>query len=52
MKKHLKKHDVTLIGGSTDESPDSYKDIFQVMEAQKELVNILARFYPKIVRMA
>jgi tRNA-splicing ligase RtcB (3'-phosphate/5'-hydroxy nucleic acid ligase) len=47
----LKKHKVELIGGAPDESPNAYKDIHQVMEAQKELVNILALFYPKIVRM-
>jgi tRNA-splicing ligase RtcB (3'-phosphate/5'-hydroxy nucleic acid ligase) len=51
LKKVLKKHDVELIGGAPDESPAVYKDIHQVMEAQKDLVNILAKFYPKIVRM-
>jgi len=51
LKKILKKEDVELIGGATDESPMAYKDIFQVMEAQKDLVNVLALFYPKIVRM-
>jgi tRNA-splicing ligase RtcB len=49
--KILKKEGVELIGGATDESPMAYKDIFQVMEAQKELVDVLALFYPKIVRM-
>ncbi|MFO8129009.1 MAG: RtcB family protein [Bacteroidales bacterium] len=48
----LKAHDVELIGGATDESPDAYKDIVQVMEAQKELVEIRGIFHPKIVRMA
>lgn len=48
----LKAHDVELIGGTTDESPDAYKDIVQVMEAQKELVEIRGIFHPKIVRMA
>jgi len=47
----LKKEEVELIGGATDESPNAYKDIFGVMEAQKDLVNVLAMFYPKIVRM-
>ncbi len=51
LKKTLKKHKVELIGGAPDESPAAYKDIHQVMEAQKELVNIMALFYPKIVRM-
>ena len=51
MKKLLKKNKVELIGGALDESPDAYKDIHRVMEAQKDLVDILALFYPKIVRM-
>lgn len=49
--KILSQEGVELIGGATDESPDAYKNIEQVMEAQKELVSVLARFYPKIVRM-
>jgi tRNA-splicing ligase RtcB len=51
MNRLLKKHNVELIGGATDESPAAYKDIHGVMEAQKELVRTLAAFYPKIVRM-
>jgi len=51
MKKNLKHAGVELIGGGPDESPEVYKDIHQVMSAQNDLVNILARFYPKIVRM-
>lgn len=43
---------VTLIGGGLDEAPLAYKDINQVMEYQKDLVEVLARFSPKIVRMA
>jgi tRNA-splicing ligase RtcB (3'-phosphate/5'-hydroxy nucleic acid ligase) len=51
LKKILEKEGVELIGGATDESPMAYKDIHHVMDAQKELVNVLAAFYPKIVRM-
>ncbi len=51
LKKILIKEGVELIGGATDESPMAYKNIYEVMEAQKDLVNILAMFYPKIVRM-
>jgi tRNA-splicing ligase RtcB (3'-phosphate/5'-hydroxy nucleic acid ligase) len=51
LEKILEKEGVELIGGATDESPMAYKDIHQVMDAQKELVNVLAAFYPKIVRM-
>lgn len=48
----LKKAGVELIGGGTDESPMAYKDIFKVMEYQKDLVEVKAVFYPKIVRMS
>jgi tRNA-splicing ligase RtcB len=43
---------VTLIGGDLDEAPMVYKDIFKVLESQSALVDILAKFTPKIVRMA
>lgn len=51
LKKLLKAEGVELLGGATDESPMAYKDIHSVMEAQKDLVEVLAQFYPKIVRM-
>jgi tRNA-splicing ligase RtcB len=51
LKKILEQEGVQLIGGSSEESPMAYKNIFEVMEAQKDLVNVLALFYPKIVRM-
>jgi len=59
--KNLKKQDmlqmlndqgVTLIGSNMDEAPMAYKDIHTVMAAQEELVDIVANFSPKIVRMA
>jgi tRNA-splicing ligase RtcB len=43
---------VSLIGGDLDEAPMVYKNIETVMAAQQDLVTILARFLPKIVRMA
>ena len=52
MKSMLSEHGVTLIGAGLDEAPMAYKDINQVMAAQQELVDIVARFTPKIVRMA
>ncbi len=52
MRAILKDHNVTLIGAGLDEAPMAYKDINLVMAAQKELVDIVARFTPKIVRMA
>jgi tRNA-splicing ligase RtcB len=51
MKKELKNKGVTLFGADVDEAPMAYKDIHQVMENQKELVEVLATFQPKIVRM-
>lgn len=52
MKAVLKDHGVTLIGAGLDEAPMEYKDINLVMEAQKELVDVVAKFTPKLVRMA
>lgn len=43
---------VTLIGGGTDEAPMAYKKIEEVILSQNELVDVLACFTPKIVRMA
>jgi tRNA-splicing ligase RtcB len=43
---------VQLIGGDLDEAPMVYKNIETVMAAQTDLVHVLARFQPKIVRMA
>jgi tRNA-splicing ligase RtcB len=42
---------VTLLGGTTEEAPQAYKDIYQVMESQKGLVNIEGKIIPRIVRM-
>ncbi|SKC49791.1 RtcB family protein [Ohtaekwangia koreensis] len=42
---------VELIGSGLDEAPMAYKDIHQVMEHQKDLVEVLGSFMPKIVRM-
>ncbi|MBN2348408.1 MAG: RtcB family protein [Bacteroidales bacterium] len=47
----LKKAGVELLGGGLDEAPGAYKDIHKIMNYQKDLVEILAVFYPKIVRM-
>ena len=51
IKKELKAKEVTLIGGGIDEAPMAYKDIHKVMANQKELVEVLGAFTPKIVRM-
>ncbi|WP_445454482.1 RtcB family protein [Flavobacterium sp. 25HG05S-40] len=52
MKAVLKDHGVTLIGAGLDEAPMAYKDINLVMESQKDLVTVVAKFTPKLVRMA
>ncbi|HEY9008732.1 MAG TPA: RtcB family protein [Ohtaekwangia sp.] len=49
--KFLKQAGVELIGSGLDEAPMAYKDIHQVMNAQKDLVDVLGSFMPKIVRM-
>ncbi len=49
--KYLQQQGVELIGGGIDESPFAYKDIREVMNSQKDLVDILGVFHPKIVRM-
>jgi tRNA-splicing ligase RtcB len=52
IKKFLAEKGVMLVGGDLDEAPMVYKDINAVMLAQQDLVDILAKFIPKIVRMA
>lgn len=52
MQKMLKDHGVTLIGAGLDEAPMAYKDIETVMASQKDLVDVVAKFTPKMVRMA
>ena len=52
LKKYLVEKNVTLIGGTTEEAPQAYKDINSVMESQKELVNIEGTIIPRIVRMS
>jgi tRNA-splicing ligase RtcB len=43
---------VRLISAGLDESPHAYKDIDAVMADQKDLVETIARFDPKLVKMA
>jgi tRNA-splicing ligase RtcB len=43
---------ITLMGSDMDEAPMAYKDIHAVMAAQHDLVEVLAKFQPRIVRMA
>ena len=48
----LAERKVTLLSAGIDEAPPAYKDIHAVMAAQADLVEVLARFDPRIVRMA
>jgi len=52
LSKLLKKRNVHLIGGGLDEAPEAYKDIHEVMAGQKDLVEVLGEFIPRVVRMA
>jgi tRNA-splicing ligase RtcB (3'-phosphate/5'-hydroxy nucleic acid ligase) len=51
LKEELAKFGVKLLGGGLDEAPFAYKDINQVMNSQKNLVDIVGKFTPKIVKM-
>lgn len=48
----LRDRNVTLISAGLDEVPMAYKDIDEVMAAQQDLVEPLARFEPRLVKMA
>lgn len=48
---HLREVGIELIGAGLDEAPMAYKDITKVMEAQKDLVDVVGMFIPRIVRM-
>ena len=48
----LKEKRVTLLSAGLDEVPMAYKNIDTVMAAQRDLVETLARFEPRLVKMA
>jgi tRNA-splicing ligase RtcB len=52
VKEVLAARGVHLMSAGLDESPHAYKDIEAVMAAQSDLVRPLARFTPRLVRMA
>ena len=52
VKKLLAERDVTLLSAGIDEVPGVYKDIHHVMSQQSDLVEIVGRFYPRIVKLA
>jgi tRNA-splicing ligase RtcB len=49
---YLRERGVTLLGGGIDESPQAYKPIDSVMAAQHDLIEVIGKFTPRIVRMA
>ncbi|UBV42239.1 RtcB family protein [Deinococcus taeanensis] len=48
---YLRDHNITLIGGGIDEAPQAYKRIQDVIARQNDLVEIVASFQPRVVRM-
>ena len=48
----LEERGVKLLSAGIDENPFAYKDIEQVMAQQTDLVDVIGRFDPRIVRMA
>jgi tRNA-splicing ligase RtcB (3'-phosphate/5'-hydroxy nucleic acid ligase) len=48
----LEEAEVTLLSAGIDEVPGSYKNIHEVMSQQNDLVQVIARFDPRIVKMA
>ena len=52
VRRYLEVRGVKLLGGGLDEAPMAYKDITQVIAAQRDLVDVLGSFAPKIVMMA
>ena len=51
-KSEIKNRGVRVLSCGLDEVPGVYKDILKVMEQQMDLVDIVARFDPKLVRMS
>lgn len=51
VQKGLEKKGVNVLSAGADEVPGVYKDIEDVMREQADLVEIVARFDPKIVKM-
>jgi tRNA-splicing ligase RtcB len=52
VRKDLAARGITIMSAGSDEVPGVYKDIEQVMSEQADLVSIVARFDPKIVKMS
>jgi len=52
VRRFLAERGVTLLSAGLDEAPWVYKDIDKVMAVQSDLVRSVARFMPRIVKMA
>lgn len=50
-RRRLAEQGVEVLAAGADEVPGVYKDIHAVMDAQRDLVDVLARFDPRLVRM-
>jgi tRNA-splicing ligase RtcB len=51
VRKELLERGVEVLSAGSDEVPGVYKDIRQVMAAQSDLVDVVAQFDPKVVKM-
>jgi tRNA-splicing ligase RtcB len=51
VRKLLAQNQVELLSAGLDEVPGVYKDIHEVMAAQQDLVDVLGRFDPRLVKM-
>ncbi len=51
VRKDLEQRGIHVLAAGSDEVPGVYKDIHEVMAAQEDLVETVARFDPKIVKM-
>jgi tRNA-splicing ligase RtcB len=51
IKRKLKEKGIEVLSAGLDEVPNCYKDIDEVMAAQADLVETLAAFQPKLVKM-
>lgn len=51
VRKQLAERNIEVLSAGADEAPGVYKDIDVVMSEQQDLVDVLARFSPRIVKM-
>ncbi|MBX3386486.1 MAG: RtcB family protein [Phycisphaeraceae bacterium] len=52
VRRELEDRNVELLSAGLDEAPGAYKDIHRVMALQSDLVDVIARFDPRLVKMA